>query len=127
MVQFRTAQPGDFFKFAQIMFAGRQMAMALPICTAGFGGDPAGCAGHEESEQRLFPANGRALSSEAARDECGRLGASHLIATRWDKVWADRSGWVWTLPDAVDTGEVRVLECGGHKGGIAESSSDAQH
>ena len=113
VVQFNPEQPGDYFRYAQILQAGRQMASGLPVCTAAFGGDPAGCAGVEASVARVFGVSGGAPSADAARVECGRLGVSDLVATRWDGVWADRAGWVWNLPAVVDTDEVRVLDCGG--------------
>jgi hypothetical protein len=124
VVQFDTEQPNDFFGYAQILLAGRQMASALPTCAAGFGGDPAKCSGVEEGVERLFAQSGGrdsgqlgVLSAEEARVACGRLGVSDLVATRWDRVWADTEGWVWSLPAVVDTGEVRVLECGGGDAG----------
>jgi hypothetical protein len=111
VVQFDPAQPGDYFRYAQILEARRQIVSALPVCPAAFGGDPAACAGVEDGVARLFPPRGGS-SAEAAREECGRLRANDLAATRWDGVWADRAGWVWTLPAVVDTGEMRVVDCG---------------
>ena len=64
------------------------------------------------SDQTLrVPSSGGALSASQARDECARLGVDDLVATRWDAVWSDPRGWVWTLPAVADTGEVRVLAC----------------
>jgi hypothetical protein len=57
------------------------------------------------------PAPGSALSASQARVECARLGVSDLVASRWDAVWADPQGWVWTLPAVVDTNQVRVVDC----------------
>jgi len=119
VIQFNTAQPSDFFRYAQVMQAGRQVANALPGCATPFGGDASACKGVEEDVARLFSqaansgggGSGGALPATEARVECGRLGASYLVATRWDSVWADREGWVWKLPAAADTGDVRVLGC----------------
>jgi hypothetical protein len=64
------------------------------------------------SEQKLQgPSSGGARSASQARDQCARLGVDDLVATRWDAVWSDPRGWVWTLPAVADTGEVRVLAC----------------
>ena len=112
IIQFNTGQPSDFFHYAQVMQAGRQMANALPECAAAFGGDASACPGIQASVARLFtPVAGRALPEDGARIECGRLGASDLVATRWDGVWFDPEGWVWKLPAVVDTGDVRVVDC----------------
>jgi hypothetical protein len=114
VIQFNTEQPSDYFRFAQVLEARRQIASAFPGCAAAFGGDPLACPGMEAGVRRLFsPAtSGAALSAAEARLECGQLGVGYLIATRWDGVWGDAGGWVWTLPAAVDTGEVRVVDCG---------------
>ncbi len=64
------------------------------------------------SDQTLRgPISGDTLSASQARDECARLGVDDLVATRWDAVWSDPRGWVWTLPAVANTGEVRVLVC----------------
>ena len=46
----------------------------------------------------LHRSRDRALPEDGARIECGRLGASDLVATRWDGVGSIRRGWVWRLP-----------------------------
>ena len=143
VVQYNTAQPGEYFVLAQAIQAGRQMASATPGCGAAFGGDAGACQGVEQGVARLFatdssrgslpatspelpgpsprgassdqklrgPSSGGALSASQARDQCARLGVDDLVATRWDAVWSDPRGWVWTLPAVADTGEVRVLAC----------------
>ena len=137
VVQYNTAQPGEFFYLAEVMQAGRQMASATPGCGAVFGGDAGACQGVEQGVARLFAADssrgsspelpgpsprgassdqilrssGGALSASQARDQCVRLGVDDLTASRWDAVWSDPRGWVWTLPAVADTGEVRVLAC----------------
>jgi hypothetical protein len=140
VVQYNTAQPGEFFYLAEVMQAGRQMASATPGCDAAFGGDVQACRGVEQGVARLFSldsspndslgaspgntppgtlpdkgllgsASGGALSASEARDECARLGVDDLIATRWDAVWSDPRGWVWALPVVVNTHDVRVLAC----------------
>jgi len=144
VVQYDTAQPGEFFYLAEVMQAGRQMASATPGCGVAFGGDAGACQGVEQGVARLFatdssrgplpatspvlppgpsprgasseqklrgPISGGALSASQARDQCARLGVDDLVATRWDVVWSDPRGWVWTLPAVADTGQVRVLAC----------------
>jgi hypothetical protein len=112
IIQFNTEQPSDFVRYAEILQARRQIADSIPTCASAFGGEASACPEIEKSVSRLFlPVAGAALSSVQARAECGRLGVSYLVATRWDGVWADRQGWVWNLPAAVDTGEIRVVGC----------------
>jgi hypothetical protein len=113
VVQYNTAQPGEYFVLAQAMQAGRQMASATLGCDAAFGGDVGDCKGVEQGVARLFvtDSSGGALSASQARDQCARLRVDDLVATRWDAVWSDPRGWVWTLPVVADTGDVRVLTC----------------
>jgi hypothetical protein len=140
VVQYNPEQPGEFFYLAEVMQAGRQMALATPGCGAAFGGDVRDCKGVEQGVARLFSpdsspndspgaspgntppgtlsdkgllgsASGGALSASEARDQCARLAVDDLIATRWDAVWFDPRAWVWTLPAVVDTHDVRVLAC----------------
>jgi hypothetical protein len=112
VVQFNTAQPSDLFRYAQIMQAGRQMATAFPECDSVFGGDPSACPALSQGVDRLFSQSGQpAPSAIDARTACAQLGVTHLIATEADSIWLDRRGWVWNLPAAVDTGNLRVLNC----------------
>jgi hypothetical protein len=127
VVQYNTAQPGEFFYLAEVMQVGRQVASAQPGCGAAFGGEVDACKGVGEGVMRLFslhsptrppaeknlrgPAPAGALSAAEARIECGRLGVDDLVATRWDAVWFDSQGWAWSLPAVVDTNEVRVVDC----------------
>jgi hypothetical protein len=112
IIQFNTDQPSDFFRYAQMLDAQRQIANALPDCATAFGGSAAACPGIQQGVARLFsPGGGGALSAAEARAECERLGVSYLVVTQWDGVWADPNGWVWTLPAAVETGDVRVVNC----------------
>ena len=134
VVQYNSAQHLEYFSLAQAMQVRRQTARGLQGCGAEFGGDVGQCRrvevdvaqlfGSELQEQRpasvdtefgptagSLSATGRALSADAAHTICGRLGVSDLVATRWDAVWRDRQGWVWTLPLVVDTKEVRVVDC----------------
>lgn len=110
VVQFNPEQPSDYFRYAEILQAGRQMATAMPDCPAAFGGDPAACGAVESGVRRLF-SPGQARSAAEARAVCSALGVSYLIASRWDGVWLDTGGWVWTLPAVADTGSVRVVDC----------------
>ena len=121
VVQFNTVQPGDYFHDAQILPVGRQVAAAFPDCPAAFGGEASRCDGVEAGVQAFFapqimtflvsPGDERRSPAEAARAMCSQLGIDYLIATQWDSVWADRTGWVWGLPAAVDRGDVRVVQC----------------
>jgi hypothetical protein len=115
IIQFNTDQPSDFFRYALVLNAQRQIANALPDCATAFGGSAADCPGIQQSVGRLFSPAGVSLTAAEARAECGRLGAGYLVATRWDSVWADSQSWVWQLPAAVETGDVRVMDCSAAK------------
>ncbi len=115
VIQFDPAQPSDFFRYAQIVAARRQIANALPDCATSFGGSAASCAGLQQGIGQLFPTGGVALSAAEARAVCGRLGIGYLVATRWDGVWSDSNGWAWNLPAVVATDDVRVTECKGSR------------
>jgi len=117
VVQFNVEQPGEYFSYAEIMQTGRQMAVGLPDCPAAFGGEVSRCEEMEAGAAWLFSPW---LTAQNARAGCDALGVSYLIATRWDAVWSNPSGWVWKLPAVVDTGDVRVNSCGG-----GESKSSA--
>jgi hypothetical protein len=119
VVQFNPSQPSDYFRYAQILEARRQMATAAPGCDSPFGGDASACVALDQAVGQLYsaaPATEAANFSSVrtaavARQTCARFGITDLVVTRWDAVWADRAGWVWTLPAVVDTGDVRVLNC----------------
>jgi len=125
VVQFNPAQPDEYVHYALNMQVRRQVASSFSTCNVDFGGDKATCPAVEESVSRVFAvADTRgsggvsggmaapvALTAEAAKSECERLGVSYLIATSWDKVWNDRAGWVWHLPVEVDTNRMRVVDC----------------
>ena len=112
VIQFNTAQPGDYFRYVQLMQARRQMATAVPGCATSFGGGESACPGVEAGIRRLFATRPAAISAVEARTVCGKLGVNYLIATRWDGVWAVGGDWVWALPAMIDTGDLRVLSCG---------------
>lgn len=112
IVQFNTAQPSDYFLYAEMLPARRQITNAIQVCAWSFGGEAAACPDMKKSVARLFsPVAGAALSPVEAQAECRKLGVAYLIATRWDDVWADRQGWVWKLPAVTDTGEFRAVGC----------------
>jgi hypothetical protein len=108
VVQFDTAQPSDYFRFAQIMQSHHQIAAALPDCPAVFGGDASACAGVEDGVTRLFSPS---TTAAQARALCSSLGINYLIATDRDPVWPHPQNWVWTLPATLESNELRVLDC----------------
>lgn len=113
VIQYNTSQPGDYFRFAQMLYAQRQIANAFPDCATAFGGSQATCPPVLASVARLYDPTGQgaALSAAGAREECAKLGAQYLVATRWDGVWAASSGWAWDLPAVVKQTNARVLDC----------------
>ena len=138
VVQYNTAQPGEYFVSgggdaggpsdgqcnAGLRRCVRRRCRRVPGRGAGRGAAVcggllarlfAGIAGAFSPGSFIRPktpgSSGGALSASQARDQCVRLGVDDLIASRWDAVWSDPRGWVWTLPAVADTGEVRVLAC----------------
>jgi len=104
---------GGYFSYIHQLDADRQIVNAESPCNVSFGGDPAACAGMEAEIARLFPANAaqRALSGDDAKAACAKLGATVLVATRWDAVWQARESWVWTLAPLVVRPNVRIVDC----------------
>ena len=76
-------------------------------CGATLGGDPSGCPGMIAAIDPLF----KGAPAAQARAACNRYGIHYLIAKIYDPAWADTSGWVWTLPAAVNEPEFRALDC----------------
>jgi hypothetical protein len=108
VVQYDTPGSGEFVRYATILELRRQMASGSPGCGVPFGGNASECDGVEQGIARLYTPG---LSVAQARESCGSLGIGYLVATRWDQVWNDSGGWVWELPAAVSTGDVRVVAC----------------
>jgi len=136
VVQYNSEQSEEYLSLAQVLTVQRQTVRGQSGCGAEFGGDVSQCLRVEKDVAQLFGANlhkpgsssshlefgptpgslsasGRAPSADTARAICGRLGVNDLVATRWDAVWGDRQGWVWTLPEVVDTYNIRVIDCTG--------------
>jgi hypothetical protein len=126
VVQYDTHQPGIFFLYAELIHVRRQTVTAMPECDTVFGGEVDACDGIRAAVARVFeepspeeesfssPIEGArpAVSAAEAMAICEGLQADYLIATRWDPVWRERTGWVWTLPMVVATPDLRVLRCG---------------
>ena len=110
VVQYDTPGSGEFVRYATILELRRQMGSGSPGCGVAFGGDASKCVVIEQGIARLYTPG---LSAAQAREVCGSLGIGYLVATRWDRVWSDSRGWVWALPPEVDTGDLRVVACGG--------------
>lgn len=113
VLQFATQHPSPYFNFAELMEARRPIGTAFPQCDAPFGGELSRCAAVESGAASLFAvsAETHALSAASASAICSQLGIDDLVATRWDAVWYDPSGWVWGLPSVTDTGQVRIVRC----------------
>jgi len=112
-VQFEVSDAG-YFGSAQMLDLPYQVISSEENCNVSFGGDSRSCPGIQQGIKRLFPAEGGAVpDATEARNLCRELGADVLVATRWDRAWGARQGWVWELPALVEHPEVRVLACGG--------------
>ncbi len=118
VVQYNTQQPNEYFVYSALINLNRQTVSAMPKCDTTFGGDPAYCAEIEAGIARLYEQRAKAEHAAAttvgdteARALCSRLGIDDLVATRWDRVWQEREGWVWRLPMVLETANVRVMDC----------------
>lgn len=102
----------SFYLYPHLLFANRQILTAESGCSTSFGGDPAACPVLQNGIVQLFPADPSSTPTAArAQRLCRDLGVQYLVVTRWDGAWQARSGWVWTLPAAVDQPSARVLAC----------------
>lgn len=119
IVQSNLIDPGSYFYVVNMLYSERSMVSDAAVdCGAVFGGDPGRCAATQGAVRRLFQSS--ALPSDEVIKRCHALGVSYLAVARNDPAWEDRSGWVWTLPEASfdrKTGgsaspSFRVVQCG---------------
>jgi hypothetical protein len=117
VVQYNTLQPNEYFIYSALINLNRQTVSAMPKCDTAFGGDPAFCAGIEAGIARLYEQPAKEVQAATTvgdtevRELCSRLGIDDLVATRWDRVWQEREGWVRRLPMVLETANVRVMDC----------------
>ena len=102
--------PFQFYTRAMLMDSGWQVLNAEPECATAFGGDPGHCAAIRSATNSLYASP--APSAEAALAYCASFGVDYLAATHLDRAWADKQGWVWTLPAAAVQPTFRLLRCG---------------
>jgi hypothetical protein len=111
VVQFN---PGDqdtdrMAMMADMLGVGHQSVIAddKGACGSELGGDPSGCPMLAAAIDSLY--NG--ALAEQARTTCRQLGIQYLVARVYDRVWKDKSDWVWTLPAVVAQDGFRALNC----------------
>ena len=92
------------------MYADRQVAAETLGCNVVFGGDLALC------PDRIIGIN-RIFSDPAAPvdDICSKLSVSVVVVRDTDKVWTERTGWVWTRKPLVANSYGRAFACGGSR------------
>ena len=109
VVQFNPVRPSVFWMIPNWGGIDHQVAMSgdQPGCGSEFGGDPSGCRAMAATIDPLFSG----ATAEQARTACRQYGIQYLVATMYDPVWMDKSGWVWTLRPVVSDEEFRALDC----------------
>ena len=112
LLQYDT-RAGGYFLYIHQLDANRQIVNAESPCNVSFGGNPSACAAIQTEITRLFPEDAAQtqLTGDEARAACGRLGATVLVATRWDAIWQAKQSWVWTLTPFVAQPDVRIVDC----------------
>ncbi len=103
-----SVSPGDVF-FG--LYADRQAAAETPTCGAVFGGDPALCPGVLAPIRELFEGSRRITATELEAT-CRGLSIDALVVKNTDKVWADKSSWVWQERPLLANEYGRVVGCG---------------
>ena len=100
--------PGDVFYG---LYADRQAAAETSQCGAVFGGDPALCGSVITRINDLFekPA---ALDPHAVDAACKDLSIDALVVKDSDKVWANKSSWVWNKQPVLANDYARAFLCG---------------
>jgi hypothetical protein len=101
-------QPEDPFHG---MYADRQVAAETLDCGVSFGGDEALCPGRIAQILRLFD-DPVAFDAAQIDDVCSRLSIGVLVVKDTDRVWDDRSDWVWSRKPAFANRYARAFECG---------------
>jgi len=107
------AIPGDPFYG---LYADRQAAAETSQCGVVFGGDPALCAGIIGPINNLFD-KPRAVDAGRVDGVCKDLSIDALVVKDTDKVWADKSSWVWKKQPDLANDYARVFLCGKSKTG----------
>jgi hypothetical protein len=102
------AVPGDLF-FG--LYGDRQAAAETAKCGVVFGGDPALCNGIISPINDLFEKPG-AIGVDRIDAVCKTLSIDALVVKDTDKVWADKSGWVWKTQPVIANDYARAFLCG---------------
>jgi len=100
--------PGDVFYG---LYADRQAAAETSQCGVVFGGDPALCSSVITPINDLFEKPG-AVSADRVDAVCKDLSVDALVAKNPDKVWADKSSWVWQRQPVLSNEYARAFLCG---------------
>jgi hypothetical protein len=107
------AEPGDVFYG---LYADRQAAAETSGCGVVFGGDPALCPGIIGPINDLFEKPG-AVDPGRVDGICHDLSIDALVVKDTDKVWTDKSSWVWKKQPDLANDYARVFLCGKSKAG----------
>lgn len=116
--------PGSTYWTLMTDYLERPVAAVDLDCNVGFGGDLARCHAAMPEIRGLFgggrPIVGQMQTFEdagvtpAAFDRvCAEHGLKAVIVTASDRVWVERSSWVWMRPAMFENASVRVVGCPG--------------
>jgi len=92
------------------LYGNRQTVAEDTTCGTTFGGDPRECVTIMDRLTRLFSIDGTS-SSQGFDTACESLPIDIVVAKDTDKVWNDRSSWVWTRTPIFSNNFVRLFAC----------------
>jgi len=103
------SNPSKQYTILHMLYSGHDAAAGDGGCGTDFGGDPGLCAVRVKKLAGLFAfPDGSNLDAT-----CHEYGIEALVVEDTDRVWRDRSSWVWSRRPAVANDYVRAFRCGG--------------
>jgi hypothetical protein len=102
------SNPFQEYTILHMLYSGHDAAARDAGCGADFGGDPGLCAprARKLAGSFAFP-DGSTLDAT-----CQEYGIDALVVEDTDRVWRDRSSWVWSRSPIVANDYVRAFRCG---------------
>ena len=113
--------PLSKYQSLMTIYLDRRTAAADVGCQTPFGGDASACAAAMPAIQALFggsdmrdhksPFSPDGVTPEAFEAICRQHHLVGIIATASDRVWPEKTSWVWTEPLLYGNATIRVLAC----------------
>jgi hypothetical protein len=105
------ANPGvNYSNTYGMLYGDRRTAAIDNGCLTVFGGDASECRAIVSNLQELFPPAGH-YAALGVQDVCGKLGIDVVVAKDTDRVWSDRSSWVWQEHPIYANSHWRLFGC----------------